>query len=119
MFCFRPLTGKLGFRTRAHVEERALDAQVSVPLRGNWVLEPQDLAEQLRALPEARVSVPLRGNWVLERNGSISFESQPIEVKVSVPLRGNWVLERRKAVGDPSNRGITKTFPSPYGEIGF
>ena len=61
---FRPLSGKWGYRfdEEGNVE---LVARVSVPSRGNGVIDLIDINRKLKALA-SQVSVPSRGNGVID-----------------------------------------------------
>ena len=84
---FRPLSGKWGYRSELAAIEYTIENVVSVPSRGNGVI---DTYQTNGNRPLERVSVPSRGNGVIDwQNRKLSFAA----FVVSVPSRGNGIID--------------------------
>ena len=89
---FRPLSGKWGYRFVLAQDTEPIIQFVSVPSRGNGVIDHESFSRSVPRRYLYAVSVPSRGNGVIDMDTRWPrlFFAKP---QVSVPSRGNGVID--------------------------
>ena len=104
---FRPLSGKWGYRYVHRSGQAGVQPpHVSVPSRGNGVIDSIGFLESGRQRFPAPVSVPSRGNGVID-SWVCNWTIFPKLQSCFRPLSGKWGIDSRSASGMTRTRSVS------------